>query len=543
MCLKRTTRPAIRHRTAATWFISIFFLFFNAKLVNSSYTKEQKRIFIYWHTGWNTAPPLVKLAADSWEWHNPSWTVHRLSFDTLRDVIDLDGLLRVYEIGKAEHVEVDDDIRGPDGGEQTMGIGAVVTTSSFTDEATGGCRITLEEEASSEARQEHEVSRPTERSIILKSISCATAATILQQADHKNLLHNTVKDRFLNYKASYSDKHPNAELVAWFDLLHMEILAAAGEGLNVYMAGGVLCMQSLDDWVPGALNLQEHSRARTSASVGSSEDIDMGPRFWMHAGYHGTGPVTWFSAAEVRKKNDRDSTREDTDSTENNDNELQKHNDNSEVYRTDSTRSNDRDSTRDTEDGVKDNRLNTEELQLPYMVTLWRRWVRLYWRDQNTDGRRKSGPFQYWWLDEIFFALVNADEEFRRRWLTVVAENKAAGEGHIERFGGPHALVSAAKYEDPRESPTWLGNARSAELEEVWQSEVENRPRILKLTWKDLPTGLLERLEKENADKPSRDSFEETNLELALRLSRQWANERYAPSLDADAKNHVRDEL
>ena len=59
-------------------------------------------VFLYWHQGWNEAPPIVKICAESWVRHHPTeqWTVHLLDKDNVHpwlescDPEDVDGLAR-----------------------------------------------------------------------------------------------------------------------------------------------------------------------------------------------------------------------------------------------------------------------------------------------------------------------------------------------------------------------------------------------------------------------------------------------------------------
>lgn len=60
----------------------------------SRFDNVPKQIFILWQQGWDSAPDLVKMCAQSWERENPDWTVHRISERDIKrfapDYADLD---------------------------------------------------------------------------------------------------------------------------------------------------------------------------------------------------------------------------------------------------------------------------------------------------------------------------------------------------------------------------------------------------------------------------------------------------------------------
>ena len=49
-----------------------------------------KTIWMYWHQGWNDAPALAHLCAESWERNNPGWTVRRLDLATAQELCDVE---------------------------------------------------------------------------------------------------------------------------------------------------------------------------------------------------------------------------------------------------------------------------------------------------------------------------------------------------------------------------------------------------------------------------------------------------------------------
>ncbi|MEM8742987.1 MAG: capsular polysaccharide synthesis protein, partial [Pseudomonadota bacterium] len=47
-----------------------------------------RRLWLYWHQGWDSAPPLVQAARDSWQRMNPDWDVQALDRAGLEAVFD-----------------------------------------------------------------------------------------------------------------------------------------------------------------------------------------------------------------------------------------------------------------------------------------------------------------------------------------------------------------------------------------------------------------------------------------------------------------------
>lgn len=53
-----------------------------------------KTIWMYWHSGLEDAPPLVRVCVESWHRRNPGWTVRVLDDKTLADWVDMDDVRR-----------------------------------------------------------------------------------------------------------------------------------------------------------------------------------------------------------------------------------------------------------------------------------------------------------------------------------------------------------------------------------------------------------------------------------------------------------------
>lgn len=47
-----------------------------------------RRIWMYWHDGWDKAPEICHLCAQSWRQRNPGYEVHALDLETLKTVLD-----------------------------------------------------------------------------------------------------------------------------------------------------------------------------------------------------------------------------------------------------------------------------------------------------------------------------------------------------------------------------------------------------------------------------------------------------------------------
>lgn len=54
----------------------------------------EKTIWMYWHSGLDDAPPLVRVCIESWQRRNPGWTLRVLDDKTLADWVDMDDVRR-----------------------------------------------------------------------------------------------------------------------------------------------------------------------------------------------------------------------------------------------------------------------------------------------------------------------------------------------------------------------------------------------------------------------------------------------------------------
>jgi hypothetical protein len=50
-------------------------------------------IWVFWNSGWDNAPEIVKKCIDTWKEKNPDWTIHQLSDTTIGDFIDLKTII------------------------------------------------------------------------------------------------------------------------------------------------------------------------------------------------------------------------------------------------------------------------------------------------------------------------------------------------------------------------------------------------------------------------------------------------------------------
>jgi hypothetical protein len=48
-----------------------------------------RQLWMYWHQGWNNAPPLVQKCAESWLKRNPSWKVHYSTAESLHEFVTI----------------------------------------------------------------------------------------------------------------------------------------------------------------------------------------------------------------------------------------------------------------------------------------------------------------------------------------------------------------------------------------------------------------------------------------------------------------------
>ena len=57
-----------------------------------------KRIWMYWHQGWDSAPELVKFCMLTWIYHNDDWSVELLSQYNLNDFITLPNYCADHDV-------------------------------------------------------------------------------------------------------------------------------------------------------------------------------------------------------------------------------------------------------------------------------------------------------------------------------------------------------------------------------------------------------------------------------------------------------------
>ncbi|MGJ8582654.1 MAG: capsular polysaccharide synthesis protein [Marinosulfonomonas sp.] len=51
-----------------------------------------RKLFLYWHQGWDSAPELMQYCRDSWAIHNPGWELCLLTKDNLHEYVSLPGI-------------------------------------------------------------------------------------------------------------------------------------------------------------------------------------------------------------------------------------------------------------------------------------------------------------------------------------------------------------------------------------------------------------------------------------------------------------------
>ena len=56
--------------------------------------KIPKRLFMYWHHGWNNSPDIVKRCAATWQRHNPAWDISLLDSTTIANKVKLPPALK-----------------------------------------------------------------------------------------------------------------------------------------------------------------------------------------------------------------------------------------------------------------------------------------------------------------------------------------------------------------------------------------------------------------------------------------------------------------
>lgn len=71
----------------------------------------RRTIWIYWHQGWDLAPPVPKRCLETWRTHNPDWEVVALSGDDVGDYLDLDSIIRPRVRAKLDYDALSDIVR------------------------------------------------------------------------------------------------------------------------------------------------------------------------------------------------------------------------------------------------------------------------------------------------------------------------------------------------------------------------------------------------------------------------------------------------
>ena len=61
-------------------------------------TNIPKRLFMYWHQGWNNAPDIVKRCAATWQKHNSGWDINLLDAATIREKIELPPAVKTLKL-------------------------------------------------------------------------------------------------------------------------------------------------------------------------------------------------------------------------------------------------------------------------------------------------------------------------------------------------------------------------------------------------------------------------------------------------------------
>ena len=64
----------------------------------SAKNKIPKKLFMYWHQGWDSAPDFVKRCAATWQRHNPTWDINLLDAATIGKKIELPAALKTLNL-------------------------------------------------------------------------------------------------------------------------------------------------------------------------------------------------------------------------------------------------------------------------------------------------------------------------------------------------------------------------------------------------------------------------------------------------------------
>ena len=64
----------------------------------STKNKIPKKLFMYWHQGWDNAPDCVKRCAATWQRHNPAWDINLLDAATIGEKVKLPAALKALDL-------------------------------------------------------------------------------------------------------------------------------------------------------------------------------------------------------------------------------------------------------------------------------------------------------------------------------------------------------------------------------------------------------------------------------------------------------------
>lgn len=64
----------------------------------STKNKIPKKLFMYWHQGWDNAPDFVKRCSATWQRHNPTWDINLLDAATIGEKVKLPAALKTLDL-------------------------------------------------------------------------------------------------------------------------------------------------------------------------------------------------------------------------------------------------------------------------------------------------------------------------------------------------------------------------------------------------------------------------------------------------------------
>ena len=68
--------------------------------------KIPKKLFMYWHQGWNNAPDIVKHCAATWKRNNPTWDINLLDAVTIGKKVKLPAALKTLNLPLPAHSDI-----------------------------------------------------------------------------------------------------------------------------------------------------------------------------------------------------------------------------------------------------------------------------------------------------------------------------------------------------------------------------------------------------------------------------------------------------